>query len=38
MLKLLERTYLSVFRRYPMLLRMALVVFVLPPCSCWLKG
>ncbi len=26
MLKLLERTYISVFRRYPMLLRMALVV------------
>jgi MFS family permease len=28
MLKLLERTYISVFRRYPMLLRMALVVLL----------
>ena len=28
MLKLLERTYISIFRRYPMLLRMALVVLL----------
>jgi MFS family permease len=28
MLRLLERTYISVFRRYPMLLRMALVVLL----------